>query len=162
MLIDTIQFQDYTIELYRENLRLFEGEFAKYYCSILVLNKLGTELCNIKTTDIEIANLLDNIYFYFGYDEDTTYTFAMNDKAITYAIGFRNSKDQDNTNSYMDIYSGILVDNYNNNMHKICSICITERIYEIVAKLYNSYIINSDMDYDTIFEINPENYGIFM
>lgn len=156
MLIDTIKFSEFVIELHRDDLKLFEGEFSKYYCTLIVKNTIGVTICTIKTTDVEIVNLLDNIYFYCTYNQDTMYSFAMDNTSVIYTIGLRSYKPytSENIQNYLDIYSGVFI--HDGRINKICSINITDKVYELCNKLYKAYVLDSDMEYDTIFNMNPD------
>ena len=161
-LIDTIELEEFTMELYRRDLSLFSGEFSKYFCTIIIKNKIGVVIASIKTSDVEIVNLLDNIYFYLETKNDTMYSFAMDDQSVYYTVSL---------NTYIPYIDGIMDSTLNvkhymtffatrftlvdSNMKTLCRLDVTNKIEEICNKLYNAYVASSDMEYNTIYAMNP-------
>ena len=157
--VDIIDLGEFIIELYKKPLRLFSGEFSKYFCSLIVKNKIGVTVATINTSEVEIANLLDNIYFYIECSQDTMYSFAIdgtNNKFYTVGINKYLPYMDITPEDYIDIYSSIA--NSDVLMNKVARINVTNKLEELVTKLYNVYILNSDMDYDTIFALDPNIY----
>ena len=161
-LIDSIELEEFTMELYRRDLSLFTGEFSKYFCTIVIKNKIGVNIAAIKTSDVEIVNLLDNIYFYMETKSDTMYSFAMDNESVYYTISLNTyvpyidgiMKDIPNVKHYMVVYTTRFTQ-VDSSMKIICRMDITDKIEEICNRLYDAYVASSDMEYNTIYAMNP-------
>ena len=152
-ILDYLQLPDHKIEFGRDNISHFNTEYSKYICTINILSNLSVKICSIIISDVEVANLLDNIYFYLDYNHDTMYSFSIDCNSIQYTVSFYKEYGRD----YMAILSTDIKSN-DFSMVLVAKLDITDNIIPLADKLYHNYIIDSDIEYDSIFYLNPENH----
>lgn len=144
------QDNNYIIELNRKVSYLDNNRII---CNIVFKTILEKEIASLNISDIEIINLIDNIYSFYELGQDIMYSFNINySNCITYIIGLsiKNKEgyiiegfNDSYTKDYLTLYS---LNINNENLVKILSFEITDSIEILCNTLYDIFIEDIDED----------------
>ena len=144
------QDNNYIIELNRKVSYLDNNRII---CNIVFKTILEKEIASLNISDIEIINLIDNIYSFYELGQDIMYSFNINNSnCITYIIGLsiKNKEgyiiegfNDSYTKDYLTLYS---LNINNENLVKILSFEITDSIEILCNTLYDIFIEDIDED----------------
>lgn len=144
------QDNDYIIELSKK-ISIFSSN--RIICNITFKSILGNTILSLDIPDIEIVNIIDNIYASFEFEGNIIYTLnSYNQDLISYSFGLSIIEQPNSFETLIEenLYIKYIFSVYcynNGEMKRILSFNISNSLSTFADLLYNTFI--NDIDEDT-------------